>query len=291
MGDEHNFDMTETETETVATETDEDEGKSIEERYNEYFGDGAGSDDDGGDDDTADGEDDSADDEASDDDEETDDGSDADADEADDDEDEGDAPKAKAGVSTEPDHAETRKLRRMKVELERMAKAKGYEGIEEMLADENGEDVSALRSRLDSSDLTVEEKAAAYDKLHSEEAAKAREAEGKKKHDEILSKLKKSVPEAAGIENLADIPNADKFRELILKNGLSPKDAYIIVTADKNRARVAKAVASSGKSHLVPSKGKTVGDASVPDDFMREARELYPDLSDKDIRKLYKRIK
>lgn len=291
MGDEHNFDMNDTETETVATETDEDEGKSIEERYNEHFGDGAGSDDDGGDDDTADGEDDSSDDEASDDDEETDEDSDTDADEDDDDEDEGDAPKTKAGVSAESDDAETRKLRRMKVEVERMAKAKGYESIEEMLADENGEDVSALRSRLDSSDLTVEEKAAAYDKLHNDEAAKAREAEGKKKHDEILSKLKKSVPEAAGIENLADIPNADKFRELILKNGLSPKDAYIIVTADKNRARVAKAVASSGKSHLVPSKGKTVGDASVPDDFMREARELYPDLSDKDIRKLYKRIK
>jgi hypothetical protein len=232
-------------------------------------------------------------DEADDDDEETDDDSaeaDEDADESEGDEDEGDASEAKAGVSPTED-AETRKLRRMKQEMEKLAKSKGYESLEEMLADENGEDVSALRSRLDSTDLTVEEKAAAYDKLHNDEAAKKREAEGKKVHDRILAELKKSVPEAASIENLSDIPNADKFRELVLKNGLSAKDAYIVATADRSRAKVAKATAAASKSHLVPNKGKTVGDASVPDSFVREARGLYDDLTDQEIRRLYKRIK
>jgi hypothetical protein len=294
MGDEQNTINTEnTETEIVNTETNEDEGKSIEERYNEYFGDGADTDGDESDDGSDDPEDGDSD-EADDDDEETDDDSaeaDEDADESEGDEDEGDASEAKAGVSTESDDVETRKLRRMTQEMEKLAKSKGYESLEEMLADENGEDVSALRSRLDSTDLTVEEKAAAYDKLHNDEAAKKREAEGKKVHDRILAELKKSVPEAASIENLSDIPNADKFRELVLKNGLSAKDAYIVATADRSRAKVAKATAAASKSHLVPSKGKTVGDASVPDSFMREAHDLYNDLTDKEIRRLYKRIK
>lgn len=285
MGDDQNTVIEEQITvEETATEEPADEGKSIEEEYEEYFGENGAAED-------AD---------ASDEDEDAD---EADADENTDAE-ESDG-EAAAGLTEEPaapeipeEPAEVRRMRRLHGEMLSLAKSRGYKSVEDMIADENGENAADVEARLDSEEMTVEEKAAAYDRLQSKDAeaikakrASEREAAGKAIHDRLLAEVKAEYPEAAAFASLSDIPDAERFRSLVVEKGLSAADAYAVVTAKQTRAKAAKAAEPSGKAHLIPGKAKAIGaHAGVPDSVLREARDLFPEATDAQIAKMYARV-
>lgn len=186
---------------------------------------------------------------------------------------------------------ESRRNRRLAAEFLKLAKARGYKSVEEMLADETGGSVKEIEDRVSSKEMTDEEKIAAYDKLMSEKNAAARQKEGKAVHDRILAEIHKEFPETVGtLKNLDNVPNAERFRELVLKKGLTGDEAYAICAAKVIRAKAAKAAKPSGKEHIRPDSRKASGNgSSISSSEMAQYREMFPELSDAQIRKMYAR--
>ena len=186
--------------------------------------------------------------------------------------------------------AEARKNRRLVAEALKLAKSKGYDSIEQMLADESGESVGDIEKRVSSDEMTDEEKIAAYDRMTKSKTDAAREAAGKLVHDRILAQIHAEYPETKGtLKSLNDVPNVEKFRDLVLNKGLTGDEAYAVCTAKQTRAKAAKATAPSGKAHLRPDSKKASGNSGVvPDSLMAQAREMFPELTDAQIRKMYK---
>lgn len=217
-----------------------------------------------------------------------------DTDEGEDDEESEEAVEAE----TEPEEApepvesdESRRNRRLAAEFLKLAKSRGYNTIEEMLADETGGSVKDIESRVSSKEMTDEEKIAAYDKMMSEKNAAARQKEGKAVHDRLLAEIHREFPETVGtLKNLDNVPNAERFRELVLKKGLSGDEAYAICAAKVIRAKAAKAAKPSGKEHIRPDARKASGNTgTLSSSEMAQYREMFPELSDAQIRKMHAR--
>lgn len=217
-----------------------------------------------------------------------------DADEGEDDEESEEAVEAEAEPEEAPEPVESdesRRNRRLAAEFLKLAKSRGYNTIEEMLADETGGSVKDIESRVSSKEMTDEEKIAAYDKMMSEKNAAARQKEGKAVHDRLLAEIHREFPETVGtLKNLDNVPNAERFRELVLKKGLSGDEAYAICAAKVIRAKAAKAAKPSGKEHIRPDARKASGNgSSIASAEMAQYREMFPDLSDAQIRNMYAR--
>ena len=218
-----------------------------------------------------------------------------DADEGEDDEEQEEAvedEEPEAEPDPEPvESDESRRNRRLASEFLKLAKARGYASVEEMLADELGGTAKEIEERVSSKEMTDEEKVAAYDKMMSEKTAAERQKAGKAVHDRLLAEIHKKFPETVGtLKNLDKVPNVERFRELVLKNKLSGDEAYAICAADVIRARAAKAAKPSGKEHIRPDSRKASGNATaVPANQMAEYRSMFPDMSDAQIRAMYAR--
>lgn len=217
-----------------------------------------------------------------------------DADEGEDDEESEEAVEADADTEAETEPVESdeaRRNRRLAAEFLKLAKSRGYKTVEEMLADETGTSESEIESRVSSKEMTDEEKIAAYDKMMSEKNAAARQKEGKAVHDRLLAEIHREFPETVGtLKNLDNVPNAERFRELVLKKGLSGDEAYAICAAKVIRAKAAKAAKPSGKEHIRPDARKASGNVgSIASSEMAQYREMFPELSDAQIRKMYAR--
>lgn len=217
-----------------------------------------------------------------------------DADEGEDDEEQEEAVEAEPEPEKAPEPVESdesRRNRRLAAEFLKLAKSRGYKSVEEMLADETGGSVKEIEDRVSSKEMTDEEKIAAYDKMMSEKNAAARQKEGKAVHDRILAEIHKEFPETVGtLKNLDNVPNAERFRELVLKKGLTGDEAYAICAAKVIRAKAAKAAKPSGKEHIRPDSRKASGNgSSIASSEMAQYREMFPELSDAQIRKMYAR--
>lgn len=217
-----------------------------------------------------------------------------DADEGEDDEEQEEAVEAEPEPEKAPEPVESdeaRRNRRLAAEFLKLAKSRGYKTVEEMLADETGTSESEIKSRVSSKEMTDEEKVAAYDKLMREKNAAARQKEGKAVHDRLLAEIHKEFPETVGtLKNLDNVPNAERFRELVLKKGLSGDEAYAICAAKVIRAKAAKAAKPSGKEHIRPDSRKASGNATaVSSSDMAQFRSMFPELSDAQIRAMYAR--
>lgn len=119
------------------------------------------------------------------------------------------------------------------------------------------------------------------------------QAEFEKKMQSDFAELQREFPETRAMKSLRDIDNLAKFgrfRDL----GLSPKEAYAAANPDSVRKNVAAATKQQSlnetKAHLksaVPAGSKDDGIA-ISKKELKEWRDLFPNLSDKEISKLYK---
>jgi hypothetical protein len=112
-----------------------------------------------------------------------------------------------------------------------------------------------------------------------------------------LAEIKKSFPDVLKVTNIRTLFNTKedfvKFGKL-RDSGIDPKTAYMAVNGEQVRAAQAQAaqnkVASNGKGHITSVAPKKASDNSVfmPKETLKEWRETFPNLSDKQIRELYK---
>lgn len=112
-----------------------------------------------------------------------------------------------------------------------------------------------------------------------------------------LSELKKSFPDLLKqthikdcFDSMADFVQFGKLRD----SGVEPKTAYLAVNGDKVRTKQAAAAqqkaASGGKEHLNSAVSKKASGDNVvmPKEALAQWRDLFPNLSDKEIKALYK---
>lgn len=112
-----------------------------------------------------------------------------------------------------------------------------------------------------------------------------------------LAELKKSFPDLLQVDN---IRNAFKTMEDFIQfgklrdSGVAPKTAYMAVNGEQVRTAQAQAaqkkVAGDGKRHITSVAPKKASDNNVvmPKETLKEWRDNFPELTDAEIRKLYK---
>ena len=93
--------------------------------------------------------------------------------------------------------------------------------------------------------------------------------------------LKARFPELNKITDISELDNPLRYAAL-RDLGLTPEEAYL---ATRKRRY------SDNRSHLYPSPGISKNDGgAIPESEMRSARELFSDMSDTEIRKLYRKV-
>lgn len=129
------------------------------------------------------------------------------------------------------------------------------------------------------------------------EAVRALQAiEFEKKMKSDLAEVHAAYPETRAYDSVTKFPNFAKFGQFRDK-GLSPKEAYIAANPDTVRASVATATKRQSlnetKNHLKPVVSKQSKDNSITitKKEMSEYRELFPNMSDKEIMSLYRQTK
>ena len=299
MGKEQNIELDEEKKDGVQGEETDDETEKDDEF--EYDDDGNiiipdviedEDQDEDGDDDAADTDDDT------DDEDEGDDGDDDEGDDGDDDEDkEPKEPEAKPEGKDEKDA----QIEALQKKLE--AQGKEYEALKAQSADtlaklgvksdnvlEGLEKVAA-----ESDDMSLDDYRKKKAESQREDAARKlyQQAEFEKKMQSDFAEIQREFPETRGLKSLREIENLAKFgrfRDL----GLSPKEAYAAANPDSVRKSVAAATKQQSlnetKAHLksaVPAGSKDDGIA-ISKKELKEWRDLFPNLSDKEIGKLYK---
>ena len=109
------------------------------------------------------------------------------------------------------------------------------------------------------------------------------EKETAEKTSSDFDELIEEFPELNGISDISELPNSARYTAL-REIGLSPAEAYVLTS--RRRAP------QSTKSHLtasVPVSAKSP-DVGMSSREMEEVRELFGDLSDSEIHKLYKKV-
>ena len=93
--------------------------------------------------------------------------------------------------------------------------------------------------------------------------------------------LRGEFAELASLSSITELTNPLRYAAL-RDLGLSPKEAYL-ATAERPR-RV------DNRSHLYGTPRRALGGSMMPEADMAAAREIFGDLSDSEIRKLYKKV-
>ena len=109
---------------------------------------------------------------------------------------------------------------------------------------------------------------------------------------EDLLEIKRLFPNLSQLSDIRELDNVARFGEL-RDSGLSVKEAFIATNFDRILSSLAeKAARSDGKSHLrsaIPSvSARPVNSMSA--EQLHSARELFGNLTDKEIENLYKRV-
>ena len=101
--------------------------------------------------------------------------------------------------------------------------------------------------------------------------------------DEDIAELRESFPELSKIQSISELKNPTRYAAL-RDLGLSSREAYLAthgkVAPANNRSHLTSSVPSAAK---IPSSGMSRAQ-------MDEARELFGNLSDTEIQKLYKKV-
>ena len=147
----------------------------------------------------------------------------------------------------------------------------------------------------ESDDMSLDEYRKKKAESQRDDAARKllQQTEFEKKMLSDFAEIQREFPETRGLKSLREIENLAKFgrfRDL----GLSPKEAYAAANPDSVRKSVAAATKQQSlnetKAHLksaVPAGSKDDGIA-ISKKELREWRDLFPNLSDKEISRLYR---
>lgn len=104
-------------------------------------------------------------------------------------------------------------------------------------------------------------------------------------YDEIakedLVALREEFGELASLSSITELNNPLRYAAL-RDLGLSPREAYL-ATAERTHRR-------DNRSHLYGTPRRALGGSMMPEADMAAAREIFGDLSDTEIRKLYKKV-
>ena len=112
-----------------------------------------------------------------------------------------------------------------------------------------------------------------------------------------LAELKKSFPDLLQVDNIRNAFNTmEDFIQFgkLRDSGVAPKTAYMAVNGEQVRTAQAQAaqkkVAGDGKRHITSVAPKKASDNNVvmPKETLKEWRDNFPELTDAEIRKLYK---
>lgn len=232
----------------------------------------------------------------------------ADPDDDTDDEDEGedgsdDEDKETPKPAAEPEGKDEKDARIEALQKKLEAQGKEYEALKAQSADtlaklgvksenvlEGLEKVAA-----ESDDMSLDEYRKKKAESQRDDAARKllQQTEFEKKMLSDFAEIQREFPETRGLKSLREIENLAKFgrfRDL----GLSPKEAYAAANPDSVRKSVAAATKQQSlnetKAHLksaVPAGSKDDGIA-ISKKELREWRDLFPNLSDKEISRLYR---
>jgi hypothetical protein len=139
------------------------------------------------------------------------------------------------------------------------------------------------------------------EKDEKEELENARKLLAKQKFEQMasndLAEIKKSFPDLVNVTHIRKcFDNDEAFIEFgrLRDAGVAPKTAYMAVNGDKIRTAQEQAVqrktANNGKGHIQSVAPKKATDNSVvmPKSTLLEWRENFPELTDSEIRKLYR---
>lgn len=147
----------------------------------------------------------------------------------------------------------------------------------------------------ESDDMSLDEYRKKKAESQRDDAARKllQKTEFEKKMLSDFAEIQREFPETRGLKSLREIENLAKFgrfRDL----GLSPKEAYAAANPDSVRKSVAAATKQQSlnetKAHLksaVPAGSKDDG-IVISKKELQEWRDLFPNLTDKEISKLYK---
>jgi hypothetical protein len=159
----------------------------------------------------------------------------------------------------------------------------GIEGLERLAAEASDSTLEEYRSERDER----------QNKAEAEHAEKAERFEAKKRAD--LAAIQAEYPDAKNYKRIEDLPNFVRFAQL-RDLGMTPEEAY---AASHRKSIVTNAVSSTkqrlinlqNKDHLQSSMPKPAKDTSIKisKTKLNDLRELFPNKSDKEIIKLYKR--
>lgn len=145
-------------------------------------------------------------------------------------------------------------------------------------------------------DIPVEEyrKNKAVAERDNEARKLLQKVEFEKKMKADLLEVQAAYPETKNLTSIEQIENFSKFG-MLRDKGLSPKEAYAAANADSIRKSVASAVKQQSlnetKNHLKSSvpKGSKDNSITMPKSALKEWKDLFPHLSDKEIVALYKK--
>lgn len=128
-----------------------------------------------------------------------------------------------------------------------------------------------------------------------ETAAEANAKAWESRYASDLAEIQKAYPSAIKYKHLSEIPNVKRFAELMNTGKLSAVEAFKLSHPTEADEAIVKSVRQSSlndtKSHLksnVPKKSGTEAPISKSD--MRAYREMFPDLSTKEIEALCRRV-
>lgn len=186
--------------------------------------------------------------------------------------------------------------RRKEKDIAEHLKGDGYDSVDAELADRMGMSLEDYQKHLsEESDAELAEK---YRQL------RAQQEEQKKRSatDELFRRDEQAIleydPQMKG--RFAKLEEAPFFKDFAILRSMG-KDVieayrmanYAELSKREAKAHEAQAPAADNRGHMTSSATKQTGSevSSIPADEIAVARELFPDLSDAEIDKLYKRIK
>ncbi len=151
------------------------------------------------------------------------------------------------------------------------------ESLEAVVAEENAiEDTPEAEEKSQTEISLEEEESPDYESLAKED----------------LNEIKRLFPDLAGLCDIRELDNVARFGEL-RDSGLSVKEAFMATNYNRLLASLAeKAARSDGKSHLrsaIPTVSAPPSE-SMSAEQLRSAREIFGNLTDKQIENLYKRV-
>ena len=191
---------------------------------------------------------------------------------------------------------ELAKAKRREKDIAEHLKGEGYDSIDAELADRLGISVEEYEKRLgEETDAELAEK---YRKLKAEQEAEKKRSATEEIFRRDERELLEYDPQLKG--RFTKLEQAPFFKDfaLLRSMGKSAIDAYRMANykelAEREaRTRSAQTSSADNRGHITSSATRQIGAevTSIPADEIAMARELFPDLSDAEIDKLYKKIK